>query len=63
MYNKNYQNIKITPILSIVISIIIMIIMSITVGRPSFVDGRIKNFGLDIANNGTHIVEYYYINK
>nr|YP_009029703.1 NADH dehydrogenase subunit 2 [Magnusiomyces capitatus]AHY04957.1 NADH dehydrogenase subunit 2 [Magnusiomyces capitatus] len=50
MYNKNYQNIKMTPMLSMVMSIIIMMMMSMTVG-------------LDMANNGTHMVEYYYMNK
>lgn len=39
---------QITPILSILISTIIIIIIGITIG-------------LDIANNGTHIVESYYI--
>ncbi len=50
MYKINYNNINITPLLSIIISILIMIIINITIG-------------LDITNNGTHIVEYYYINK
>lgn len=44
------SNINITPLLSIIISILIMFILSITIG-------------LDIANNGTHIVESYYINN
>lgn len=41
---------SLTPLLSIIVSIIIMFILCITIG-------------LDIANNGTHIVESYYINK
>lgn len=41
---------SISPILSIIISLIIILILGITVG-------------LDIANNGTHIVELYQINK
>ena len=44
------SNINITPLLSIIISILIIFILSITIG-------------LDIANNGTHIVESYYINN
>lgn len=47
---SNILNINITPLLSIIISILIMFILSITIG-------------LDIANNGTHIVESYYINN
>lgn len=48
---KGTVSLSITPLLSIVISVIIMVILTLGV------------VGLDIANNGTHIVESYYINK
>nr|QGZ08692.1 NADH dehydrogenase subunit 2 [Saprochaete ingens] len=44
------SNINMTPLLSMMISMLIMFILSMTMG-------------LDMANNGTHIVESYYINN
>lgn len=49
VYKNSSNTLTITPILSLIISIIIMSILGITIG-------------LDIANNGTHIVEWYNIN-